>query len=369
MKIRACVLLGCVIGWPVWTRAAAPDTLLVIDPSAAFPRHSEGDVVEFKDGRLGLIYSRFTGGAQDHSKADIVLRTADSAGRAWDEPRVLIARADADNVMSVSTVQLPGGDWLLFHLKRFGWNNMHLFVQRTSDDFKTLTEPVRVTTVDGYHVVNNDRVIRTSSGRLIVPSALHPCPDGTPKTWSGKAVPIAFLSDDEGMTWRRAVEPVPPAREHDITFQEPGVVELKDGRICMWIRTSNNRQYQSFSSDGGDHWTVPEPSSLVSATFSPASIRRIPWTGDLVCVWNDHVSLKGSPSNKRTPLSVTISKDDGKTWLPSRSIETDPDGWYCYTAISFIGDRMILAYCAGDKKVGGLNRLKLTALSRDWLYP
>lgn len=355
------------MGLTAITQAAGPETLLTIDPSPAFPRHSEGDVIEFKDGRLGLIYSRFTGGAADHSQADIVLRTADPAGKSWDEPRVLISRADTDNVMSVSTVQLPNGDWLLFHLKRFGWNNMHLFLQRTSDDFKTLSEPVRVTTVDGYHVVNNDRVIRTSSGRLIVPSALHPCPDGTPKTWSGKAIPVAFLSDDDGKTWRRAAEAVPPAIDHGIAFQEPGVVELRDGRICMWIRTSTNHQYQSFSSDGGEHWTVPQPGPLVSAQFSPASIRRIPWTGDLVCVWNDHATIESTPSNKRTPLSVAISKDDGKTWLPGRTVEADPDGWYCYTAISFIGDRMILAYCAGDKKVGGLNRLKVTAVGRDWL--
>jgi hypothetical protein len=368
MNIRAslaAVLIACVMAW---AQPAGPETLLVVEPSPVYPRHSEGDVTEFKDGRLGLIYSRFSGGAHDHSQADIVLRTADAAGRDWDEGRILIPRGDCDNVMSVSTVQLPGGEWLLFHLKRFGWNNMHLFVQRTADEFKTLSEPIRVTTVDGYHVVNNDRVIRTTAGRLIVPSALHPCPDGTQKTWSAKAVPMAFLSDDDGRTWRRAAETVPPPADAAVVFQEPGVVELKDGRICMWMRTSTNRQYQSFSADGGDHWRVPEPGPLVSARLSPASIRRIPWTGQLVCVWNDHALVKDSPLSNRTPLCVAISKDEGQTWEPSRTIEPAPDGWYCYTSISFIRDRMILAYCAGDKKIGGLNRLKLVALTRDWLY-
>jgi hypothetical protein len=28
---------------------------------------------------------------------------------------------------------------------------------------------------------------------------------------------------------------------------------------------------------------------------------------------------------------------------------------------------MLLAYCAGDKEVGGLNRLKVAMIDRDWL--
>jgi hypothetical protein len=101
--------------------------------------------------------------------------------------------------------------------------------------------------------------------------------------------------------------------------------------------------------------------------LSPASIHRIPWTGDLLAVWNDQAGVKNGPTNKRTPMSIAISKDDGKTWSKSRTIEPDPDGWYCYTSITFIKDRAILSYCAGDKKVGGLNRLKVVALTREQL--
>jgi hypothetical protein len=68
-------------------------------------------------------------------------------------------------------------------------------------------------------------------------------------------------------------------------------------------------------------------------------------------------------------LCFAISKDDGQTWSKSRIIEADPNGWYCYTSMSFVDDRVLLAYCAGDKKVGGLNRLKLSVLSRACLYP
>jgi hypothetical protein len=64
---------------------------------------------------------------------------------------------------------------------------------------------------------------------------------------------------------------------------------------------------------------------------------------------------------------VAVSRDEGKTWSRSRVIEPEADGWYCYTAMAFVKDRMLLAYCAGDSKVGHLNRLKVVALDKDWL--
>jgi hypothetical protein len=66
-------------------------------------------------------------------------------------------------------------------------------------------------------------------------------------------------------------------------------------------------------------------------------------------------------------LVTATSSDGGKTWLHRKLIENDPDGWYCYTAIHFTDDAVLLAYCAGDKKVGGLNRLRLRRISLDWL--
>ena len=89
--------------------------------------------------------------------------------------------------------------------------------------------------------------------------------------------------------------------------------------------------------------------------------------GDLLCVWNDHSGIHEYPAGRRTPLCMAISPDEGKTWSRSRVIEDNPDGWYCYTAISLVKDRAMLAYCAGDKEVGGLNRLKVLAIPKDWL--
>jgi len=75
----------------------------------------------------------------------------------------------------------------------------------------------------------------------------------------------------------------------------------------------------------------------------------------------------GSGDDAAADLAMRISRDEGRTWSDDQIIEGNPDGWYCYTAVTFVKDRVLLVYCAGDKKIGGLNRLKVTALSRDSL--
>ena len=153
-----------------------------------------------------------------------------------------------------------------------------------------------------------------------------------------------------------------------LVLQEPGIVELKDGRLWMFMRTTHGCQYGCYSEDKGLTWSKPEPTDLLSPC-SPATIERAPWTGDLICVWNDHSGVHHFHSGRRSPLCVAISRNEGKSWSKSRIIESNPDGWYCYTSMSFVGERMILSYCAGDKQVGGLNRLKVLAITKDWLYP
>ena len=61
------------------------------------------------------------------------------------------------------------------------------------------------------------------------------------------------------------------------------------------------------------------------------------------------------------------TSDGGKTWPQRKLIESDPEGRYHYTAIHFVGDAVLLAYCAGDNKVGDLNRLRIRRIPLDWL--
>jgi len=139
--------------------------------------------------------------------------------------------------------------------------------------------------------------------------------------------------------------------------QEPGLLELKNGDILMFIRTTAGVQYFSCSKDKGETWSAVEPGNLKSPC-SPASIARIPTTGDLLVVWNDN-----GINQKRTPLNIAVSKDEGKTWINKKILENDPKGLYCYTAIHFTDNDILLGYF--DWSTLGVTIKKINI---DWIY-
>ncbi len=341
-------------------------TLLTIDPSPGNPRNSEGDIVELKDGRLCLIYTRFTGGGDDDAAADLAMRTSTDGGRTWSDDTIIIRRTGGLNIMSVSLLRLASGEIALFYLLKTSDEDCRPMMCLSTDEGQTWSPPACCITDEvGYYVLNNDRAVQLRSGRLVLPVAWHQSP-GKARDWA--AIIMCYLSDDNGKTWQRSKDPFKgyAADGRRVTLQEPGVVELKDGRLMMFIRTDAGSQYVCHSSDGGQTWSKPGPSPLASP-LSPATIERIPWTNDLLCIWNDHSGRYPFSKGRRTPLCMAISQDEGETWSPSQIIEANPDGWYCYTSLTFVGDRAILSYCAGDKQVGGLNRLKVLAIPRDLL--
>jgi len=368
MKTRMNYLIVAVIlaGWPALVVGVEMEPLLVIEPSKENARNSEGDIIELRDGRLCLIYTRFTGGSGDDAAADLVMRTSDDDGKSWSDDRIVVQRSGGLNVMSVSLLRLASGEIALFYLRKTSEEDCRPLMCISTDETETWSQPtVCITDKVGYYVLNNDRAVQLRAGRLVLPVAWH---QGPGEAWDMAGVIMCYLSDDNGSTWRRSKGSFKGYGPHGerVTLQEPGVVELKDGRLMMFIRTNAGSQYICYSQDGGETWSKAQQSSLASP-LSPASVERIPWTGDLICVWNDHSGIHTYPEGRRTPLCLAVSRDEGQTWSRSRIVEGNPDGWYCYTAITFVKNRVLLAYCAGDKEIGGLNRLKVLALSRDWL--
>ena len=222
----------------------------------------------------------------------------------------------------------------------------------------------------GYFVLNNDRVIQLSSGRLIAPVAFHRTRRSDPRDsgcWDSRAIALWYLSDDEGQSWREANDWWALPLRSRSGLQEPGVVELADGRVFAWARTDLGAQWGCVSTNAGVSWPPPAATSLQSP-LSPASIKRLPGCGDLLAVFNDHSGAFPFPKGKRSPLVAAISSDGGKTWPVRRVVEDDPQGVYCYTAIHFVDGAALLGYFdfRGLGAQGG-NRLRLRRVGLDWL--
>jgi sialidase-1 len=339
---------------------------LQLSPGANNPRNSEGDFITLKNGRILFVYSRYTGNStSDHAPAYLAGRYSDDKGKTWSNDDLLIVAKEGDmNVMSVSLLRLQNGNIALFYLKKNSETDCIPYMRISSDEAQTWSSPEPcITDKKGYFVLNNNRVIQLQNGRMLMPVALHTSIDGK---WQNKASIYCYFSDDAGKTWQSS-PPIPNTT--GILTQEPGVVELRDGKIMMLIRSDSGVQQQSFSQDRGATWSHIEASQIYSPV-SPASIARIPSTGDLLLVWNNNsVKEKGWHGGKRTPLTVAVSKDEGKTWQHLKNIETDPDGWYCYTAIHFTNKEVLLGYCAGSQsKKTHLSVTNITRLNQKWLY-
>jgi len=266
--------------------------------------------------------------------------------------------------MSVSLLRLQNGEIALFYLRINSEIDCIPMIRISNDEAKTWSEPAPcITDRQGYFVLNNNRVIQLKNGRLLFAVAMHQSPEQPEFSRIGRL--WSYYSDDNGRTWKSGREVQNPDK---VVTQEPGLVELKNGDIYMFNRTDRGVQYVSFSKDKGETWSNVEPSTIKSP-LSPASIARIPSTGDLLMVWNNNGGEDPAIKGKRTPLTVAISKDEGKTWERMKNIETDPDGWYCYIAIHFTGNDVLLGYCAGNRPKGtGLAVTNITKLNLDWLY-
>lgn len=342
--------------------SAGKQIVLKLAPGENNPRNSEGDFIKLKDGRILFIYTHFTDGAGDHAKAFLAARSSENGGKTWSQKDQIIVQNEGDfNIMSVSLLRLQDGRIGLFYLRKNSHTDCIPVMRISTDEAQSWSRPVECIKEPGYYVMNNDRVVQLKSGRVLLPVSLH----RTPETErSDRGTILCYYSDDGANTWTRGQIAENPEL---VMTQEPGVVELKDGTVYMFCRTDAGTQYDCFSTDGGKSWS-PLKASNIKSPRSPASIERIPSTGDLLMLWNNNYKPVGD-GQRRTPFNVAISQDEGKTWENTKQVESDFNGWYCYTAIFFEKDYVILGHSAGNrKKNNGLATEHITLLSNKWIY-
>lgn len=324
-------------------------------------RNSEGAFVQLKDGRILFVYSYYTSSdANDNAAASLAACYSSDNGETWTEPEILIDRGPADNVMSVSLLRLQSGKIAMLYLQKFFRRDAEgnvlsvdclPTIRFSEDEAKTWSDAKLCLPTAGYYVINNDRMVQLKSGRLLLPMGFH---RGYGRFMTSRAIDLILASDDDGATWFELKGWVLPPQELGSGLQEPGLLELNDGRLMLWARTDGGYQYRAFSDNGGDSWSVPEKYLDFPGPCAPLSIRRNPADGSLVAVWCDHSERRKqfpqpeASSWGRTPFAMMISYDDGKTWTDHLFIGTDPRVGYCYTGIFFTQDNsVLLSYCCG----------------------
>ncbi|WP_300761811.1 sialidase family protein [Parabacteroides sp. ASD2025] len=321
---------------------------LFIKSSLDIPRRSEGDIIQIREDLLLLVYTKFHGNYYDHSPATLVKRISTDRGKSWSDEVEFINRENSLNVMSASLLKLNNNTIALFYLIKNSNTDCYPVVRFSNDNAETWSEPIAcIKPQSGYFVMNNSRAIQLSTGRIIIPVSKHSFKNGE---FQGDGTIYCYYSDDLGKTWKQG-KPV-PSTQSQLIFQEPGIIELLNGNILMYIRTNGGWQYYSYSKDEGHSWSKVTASTLQSP-LSPASIARNPYNDALIAVWN-------MSSQERMPLCFAASIDEGQTWKNKSILENKKGYSACYPAIEFLSaNELLILYSIAEKEKMGLGSLKL----------
>lgn len=307
------------------------------------PRNSEAAIIVLNDGSLLLGWTEFyANDGNDHGPARIRGIVSKDNGRTWGDKYTLVENDGGCNVMEVNFLRLKNGEIALFYCQKNSESkDCRVMMRTSSDEGKTFVSAKQLSPEAKYTGLTNGRSLRLKSGRILL------------EAWEG-GDSYAYLSDDDGATWREGGRIRPEGAE----CWEPVAIELKDGRVLMLLRTGLGGQYRTVSTDGGETWSKPAPTEL-KGTAAPAYITRMPATGDLLVIWNHNPGASG-----RNPFTSAISKDEGQTWQSFKNIEDAEGDQWAYPAVTWVSGEALLTYF---NYRGGLS-LQLKAIPEAWFH-
>ena len=331
-------------------------------------RWSEGSTINLDDkDHLLMAVTVFGAGGHDNTQAEILGLHSHDGGITWtslEQAQVLQANVGEENTMSPALVKLANGDILMFVNVKNSIRDCGPWVKRSADGGKTWGELSRLP-YEGYGGVGSDRAVQTTTGRVILP-----CWVSTDALASTRV--CCFYSDDMGRTWARTEYLSTPkgstGRKTDPAAEEPMVIELKDGRLMMIMRTYLKSIYRCFSDDGGASWSRPESSGIPSPG-SMATIKRLP-NGDILLVYNwARLSDINGPW-PRNFITTAISQDEGRNFTCLRHLDGAEEfqGKITMANVAFAaGEKVVITYSKSMTKKNAYN-WRLQVLPLQWLY-
>lgn len=342
--------------------------------SPQYPRHDHQLIFPLGNNELLLVWCEYydpdadpnakigSSDATDEVACQITSMTSTDRGRTWANRQVMQPNVWKHNVKHPNLVRLTENEILFSYV---GWDSAkdrNVFLRRSFDNGKTWGEQVQISE-PGWYCNNADRAIRLSTGRVLIPAHGPYASNyigGTPYK-GGNLHSFVFYSDDGFRTWKRSADSMTAIGRG---CHEPTIVELKDGRLFCLLRNTNLRQYLSISEDGGDHWSKPAPTNLASPE-SPAIVKRIPTTGDLLVLWNNVPSKSNWP---RIPLTAAISKDEGQTWSHVCNLDQRTNCDAAYPSLTFVGNEALVTYYSRSTKWKRDSEITLRIYDVDQFY-
>ena len=304
------------------------------------PRNSDSSMVRCADGSLLLAYQRFDGSelrSNDEAPCTISTLRSYDEGKSWVEPNVISNDKDCINVYAPNLfLKKDGKVGFIYHKNICFWEGKTtqttLMIKESEDNGKTFGEPRIIFDSLNYASSGSGAIIRTSTGRLVLPLMKF---SGGRCTVTEHIIAEVLYSDDDGNTWsfsRNGMDV--PMRGALETY----VAEAADGTLVAVIRTQLGSMFIARSSDMGETWSKPQTSGLIAPESSPY-ITRVPNSEAMIVVWNNaEFDMHFNHSGKRNPLTIAITYDNGKTFSDFFNVEDDPRGVFSNTTAFWLND-------------------------------
>lgn len=291
----------------------------------------------------GDLLATWFGGSREGMPDVAIWSSRKLAGAAsWSKPAPLVDDPAIPEGNSLLFTDSKGTVWLFF-VRKFdpkwdAWDKTKLFLQTSTDNGFTWTQPRMMLDEFGRMIRNN--VTELPDGRLLLPIYLE-----------GETMQCAvWLSGDGFKTWDERLVPVTkPFNE------QPAFVYLGGERLLMYARHYGvpGKIWGAASDDLGKTWRDVKRSKLPNPDSGIDAIRLE--SGALVLAYNDSAFY-------RTPLTVALSEDEGKTWRIKKNIETAQKEFSYPFLIQTPDGRIHLSYTADDRRV-----IKHAEFNEEWL--
>jgi len=359
------------------TRSVWSGPVTVQTPAGDHQRR--GSVLARSPGRIGgasmmvrgdgsiLLYAHYQQKVQDQGLFEIHAMSSSDNGENWSNLKPLLKAKDRSFMMP-ALLRLSSGVALFCYTQRdLALTKGMRYCKRSTDGGMTWSEPIPITTnlpirsqgLD-FNVPTgpHDRLIQTSSGRVIFPVHFPWFPPGSkpPRVHARQIASAIYYSDDQGKTWTFAAGPLlmrgktgAKIKKRDLEgFWEPAIVETAPGELLMYMRSNSGWYYEVRSHDDGTTWSAPTQSSF-RAPLIPAKLVKLP--GETIgIVYNGIMDYNDYNLSRRWDLATMVSRDGGSTWENPRLLEfADPHAGqkklqYCYPSLLFNDGVLHLTY-------------------------
>lgn len=276
----------------------------------------------------GLVAAWF--GGTHEKNPDVGIWVSRKVDGKWTRPVEVVNGVESEEVRypcwNPVLFQLSNGPLVLFY--KVGptpstWWGMQM---SSKDGGKTWSDPVKLGKGKSIgHLIGpvKNPPIELDDGSLLCPSSTEH------NNWR-----VHFeRSSDGGKTWQ-VIGPIHDGEKFNAI--QPSILRYKDGSLQVLCRSQESVLVESWSSDGGQTWSKPAPTSLPNpnAGTDATTLKD----GRQILIYNHTVRRAPFPAN-RNMLNVAISTD-GKQWKTVLTLERDKNE-YSYPTVIQDADGMI----------------------------